>query len=94
MQLWGPTYPIIYQAATMRCRIILSVENDSIKVTRNGLENVIGTAKTLDSLMELLNTVLVQSAGELDILCSSSLDFPEEFTNDQQVIQLCNAIRS
>lgn len=32
-------------------------------------------------------------AGENQIMCSSTVDFPEEYTEDPKVIAMCNLIR-
>lgn len=52
-------------------------------VDRNETKTVINS---FDQLREII--------GSNDLLCSSTLDFPDEYTTDQAVIDLCYRIRS
>ena len=73
-------------------RIYLTVTGDGRLMAEYGRgENVERTREIpdLDALRALLD-----ECGETHVACSSSLDFPEEYTDDPAVVALCNAIRS
>ena len=54
----------------------------------------VGVAKTKNKLAALLKKA-EKAGGNADaVMCSSSLDFPEEYTKDKNVINLCNWIRN
>ena len=36
----------------------------------------------------------VDELGTIGCMCSSSLDFPEEYTDNKEIIELCDLIRS
>lgn len=60
-------------------RLMLSFP-DGGKVQINSLEQLSGYAANID-------------ATGLPLMCSSSLDFPDELTDDPHVIAMCDAIR-
>jgi len=34
-----------------------------------------------------------EAGGDITVMCSSSMDFPEEYTEDADVVALCHSIR-
>lgn len=64
--------------------MFLTINDDGQMVLQNGDEDIVVTNRS--QLAKLLN-------GE-SCMCSSSLDFPDEYTNDPAVIQLCDEVRN
>ncbi len=46
------------------------------------------TVRTWDELNEAVRR-RKEETGETYVMCSSSVDFPDEYTDDQEVIDLC-----
>lgn len=57
------------------------------------VKTVLGSMKDLTSFMREKAAAVGLAMGDLRISPSSSLDFPEEYTDDQDVIDLCDEIR-
>ena len=69
--------------------IYIAVEGDSIAVVPNGAgwENRV-TCETRDELEEVLSRV----GPDFRVLCSSSIDFPEDETSEQWILDLCTQL--
>ncbi len=71
--------------------IFLTVEEDAIQVSQLDSKELLGYAKTHAELVALLDHFKINK--NTTFICSSSLDFPKDYTNDGEVITLCNTIR-
>ncbi len=71
-------------------RYFLSVESDGIKVHLN--KKHIGLITSMEELTDILVDNGYNEGVDI-VLCSSSLDFPKEYTNKKKIIKLCDEIR-
>jgi hypothetical protein len=68
------------------------VKDDKLLFTYNGKDYVINSKKDWADAVEDIRS---DPDHELQSFqCSSSVDFPEEYTDNQDLIELCYAIRS
>jgi hypothetical protein len=73
----------------------LTIEDGNVVVKMKG--KTLETFKTLDDYKAFFTKVCEENdlrPEDLVVMSSSSLDFPEEETEDPAVIELCNQIRS
>ena len=73
-------------------RLYLSCKSNGIECTYGPMsgsgKQVIETVRTVTELKKFIRGKRIDV-----ILCSSSMDFPKEYTKDKKVIALCNWIR-
>ena len=79
-------------------RIFLTVEGNDVIAKYNPtpsveLTHIICNLSTLDGLIEYCATNWGIGFDDVIVLCSSSLDFPTDYTSDRDTIALCNQIR-
>jgi len=74
----------------MNERLFLNIHDGAMKVSRRGQHPNEG--EVVKSLEDIAMLIIKYEADET-VSCSSSLDFPEEYTNDPAVIALANEIR-
>jgi hypothetical protein len=80
------------QEAFMKPRVFtLDVVSKGIQLKLQG--KVLGCAKTAKGLVRLVTANKIDENRDA-IMCSSSLDFPKEYTSDKGVIALARKIRS
>lgn len=69
-----------------------------LTVTESGLEiqsggETVAAVRSTDELAEAFDSILSDANTTIDVEVSSSLDFPHEYTDDKDVIELCRVIR-
>lgn len=74
----------------MKGPIYLSVRDDRVVADLDSTKRGTKTVPLRDE-RHLLDLLIER--GEDSVLCSSSLDFPEEYTKNADTIALCNKIR-
>jgi len=74
----------------MRMMIYLTCRSDHVFVVIPYESSPVKTVKITkyDELIDILD-----ESGETMVMCSSTLDFPEESTSDPAIITLCRRIR-
>ena len=79
----------------MIIKLYLTCESDGVYAEHNDERRLI---KSENEIAEFAHEICVTNDGNPDecdliVLCSSSLDFPEEYTDKKEVIELCRKIR-
>lgn len=78
--------------------IILGVEEDGCNLRLNTGESVLNYKfRTKEELRDLFRKIENEYKIDLDdvpIMCSSSMDFPEEYTTDKEILALAAFIRN
>jgi len=69
-------------------RYYMTVNNDAIEVSDIDTNKVLARITTVEEY----NAFIVFRRPDY-FMCSSSLDFPEDSTNDQDIIALCRSLR-
>lgn len=72
----------------------LTIENENVVVKMKS--KTLATLKTHDDYVSFFRNVCEETGlrpEDLVIMCSSSLDFPKDETDDASVIELCHQIR-
>jgi len=76
----------------MKLRIIhLGVTSKGIEVKLEG--KLLGHCKTIKKLKQIWDKYHFQENESDIVMCSSSMDFPKEYTKDKRVIELARKIR-
>lgn len=72
-------------------RYFMAVEKDGIQLSKN--KKKLGKpVKDVDELVALLGKAGYSDSEDI-VMCSSSMDFPREYTDDEAVIALADKIR-
>lgn len=73
-------------------RIYLKLKKTYLEVNSKDFDTSYEQIAKVTTLSQLLE---IEKRFKPDyVLCSSSLDFPEEYTENEKLIQLCNEIRN
>jgi len=67
-------------------------EDDQLLFTYGGKDYVIKSRKDWLEVVEYIHSIPEHTPQSFQ--CSSSIDFPEEYTDDKELIELCYDIRS
>jgi hypothetical protein len=74
-------------------RIYLTVKDDGLEVIYGEPNGRVEDRALITHAKELHEFFLAHPDTDL-VLCSSSLDFPEEYTSNKEIIELCDDIRN
>jgi len=67
---------------------------DTLLFTYNEKDYVITSIDDWEAAVADIKSHPNYTEGSTSFMCSSSIDFPDEYTNNQELIDLCFAIRS
>ncbi len=74
--------------------ITVTIEDQELRAyQRDEEENHSTRITSVQDLQDLVDRLADETGREITVMCSSSLDFPEEYTEDQELINLCHQIR-